>query len=514
MGESPTPSGPDLERGVPAADLREGVPLLGHAGGEAVMLVRGGSKVYATAATCSHYGGPLAEGLVVGGTVHCPWHHACFDLATGDALSGPAISSIACFDVVEGGGLLKVGTKREPPRRAPTKAAPSSVVIVGAGPAGTACAETLRREGYDGPITLLGAELPGPVDRPNLSKDYLAGTAPEEWIPLRTKEALAAERIELVADDPVTDVVPLPSSRDVVLKSGRRVSWGVLVLATGAEPIALAIEGATLPHVHTLRTLGDSRAIVAGAVKAKRAVVIGASFIGLEAAASLRKRGLDVTVVAPDMIPLARIVGDEVGLFVRSVHVENGVAFKLGFKPARITASEVVLSDGTALPADLVVVGVGVRPRTELAARAGLRVEDGVVVDTLFGTSLPDIYAIGDIARYPYDGGLVRVEHFAVAVRHGQAVARTIAGREQPYRDVPFFWSQHHDVTLNYVGHAQTFDPPVVVGDLKKRDAIVAYREGGRVRAVLTVGRDHASLEAGRALQTGDAVALEALLRG
>jgi NADPH-dependent 2,4-dienoyl-CoA reductase/sulfur reductase-like enzyme len=288
----------------------------------------------------------------------------------------------------------------------------------------------------------------------------------------------------------------------------------VLVLATGTEPIALAIEGATLPHVHTLRTLADSRAIVAGAVKAKRAVVIGAGYIGLEAAASLRKRGLDVTVVGPETIPLARIVGDEVGRFVRSVHEANGVAFKLGLKPARITASEVVLSDGSALPAELVVVGVGVRPRTELAARAGLRVENGIVVDALFGTSLPDVYAIGDVARVPYDGELVRVEHFAVAIRHGQALARTLVGREQPFRDVPFFWSQHHDVTLNYVGHAPTFDPPAVVGDLKKRDAIVAYRKGGRVRAVLTVGRDHASLEAERALQTGDEAGLEALLRG
>ena len=195
-----------------------------------------------------------------------------------------------------------------------------------------------------------------------------------------------------------------------------------------------------------------------------------------------------VTVVGPEAIPLARILGDEVGRFVRSVHEENGVAFELGLTPARITASEVVLSDGSSLPADVVVIGVGVRPRTKLAEEAGLRVDNGIVVDEGFRTSTPDVFAVGDVARYPYDGEPVRIEHFAVAVRHGQAVARIIAGRSQPYRDVPFFWSQHHDVTLSYVGHAQSFDAPEVRGDLKKRDAIVAYRRGGRVRAVLTVG--------------------------
>jgi NADPH-dependent 2,4-dienoyl-CoA reductase/sulfur reductase-like enzyme len=387
-------------------------------------------------------------------------------------------------------------------------------VIVGAGPAGTACAETLRREGYAGPITLLGAEPPGPVDRPNLSKDYLAGTAPEEWMPLRTQEALGEEKIELVVDDPVSRITP--SARTVTLTSGRTLSWGALVLAVGAEPVVLPIEGAQLPHVHTLRTLADARAIIADLAKAKRAVVIGASFIGLEAAASLRKRGLDVTVVGPEATPLARILGDEVGRFVREVHEENGVVFKLGRTPARITSSEVVLSDGSALPADVVVVGVGVRPRTKLAEEAGLRVDNGVVVDESFRASLPDVYAVGDVARHPYDGELVRIEHFAVAERHGQAVARTLAGRGAPYRDVPFFWSQHHDVTLAYVGHAQSFDAPEVHGSLKKRDAIVAYRRGGRVRAVLTVGRDRASLDAELALRNrdeGDAKAIEALLR-
>jgi NADPH-dependent 2,4-dienoyl-CoA reductase/sulfur reductase-like enzyme/nitrite reductase/ring-hydroxylating ferredoxin subunit len=510
MSDTSNPSGPDLERGIPAADLREGEPLVGQARGEAVLLVRERGKIHAVGASCTHYGGPLGEGLVAAGTVRCPWHHACYDLATGEAVSGPALAGIPCFDVVESGGTVKVGAKRTLAAPKLAGSPPASVAIVGAGPAGTACALTLRQHGYAGPITLFGAELPGPVDRPNLSKDYLAGTAPEEWIPLRTKEALAEEKIELVANDPVTAIAP--SSRTLTLTSGKSVPWGALVLATGAEPIVLSIEGATLPHVHTLRTLADSRGIVERAGTAKRAVVIGASFLGLEAAASLRKRGLDVTVVGPEALPLARILGDDVGRFVRAVHEENGVAFKLGLKPLRITASEVALEGGSSVAGDLVVMAVGVRPRTKLAEAAGLRVDNGIVVDGSLRASAEDVFAAGDVARYPYDGELVRVEHFAVAVRHGQAIARTLTGHAQPHREIPFFWSQHHDVTLSYVGHAEAFDPPEVHGDLKKRDAIVAYRKGGRVRAVLTVGRDHASLEAERALQTGEAKALEALL--
>jgi NADPH-dependent 2,4-dienoyl-CoA reductase/sulfur reductase-like enzyme/nitrite reductase/ring-hydroxylating ferredoxin subunit len=508
----PTPvTGPDLEKGISSDELREGQALVGQAHGEAVMLVRHDGRVYATGATCTHYGGPLAEGQVDGRFVRCPWHHACFDVTTGEALAGPALAPIACFDVTEGAGLVRVGVKRGPAARAAASRGPASVVIVGAGPAGTACAEGLRREGYEGPITLVGAEAPGPVDRPNLSKDYLAGNAPEEWIPLRTEEALREQRIELLAVDPVTRVDV--KARTVTLTSGRTLSWGALVLATGAEPIVLPIPGATLPHVHTLRTLADSRAIIARAASARRAVVLGASFIGLEAAASLRKRGLDVTVVGPESTPLARVLGDRVGAYVRRVHEKNGVVFRLGVKPARIGESEVALDDGSSLPADLVVMGVGVRPRTALAEQAGLRVDNGVVVDESFRASAPDVFAIGDIARFPYDGDAVRIEHFAVAERHGQAVARVLAGRAQPFADVPFFWSQHHDVGLSYVGHAHAFDAVDVVGDLDAGDAIVAYRAGGRVRAVLTVGRDKASLEAERALRARDDAAIERLLR-
>ncbi len=504
MGTQAALTGPDLNAGVPAADVREGVPLLGHAGDEAVVLVRDGGQVFAIAASCTHYGGPLAEGLVAGGAIHCPGHHACFDLATGRA-HGPALTALACWDVALDGGTIRIGARRE--IKPAAKAAPAAVVIVGAGAAGVACAEALRAEGHRGSITLVNGETSDPVDRPNLSKDFLAGAAPEEWVYLRTGDALAANDIRVVGQPAAAIDV---AAKRVRLADGAALPWDALLIATGSEPIRLPIPGAELGHVHTLRTLADSRALAAGVADRTPVVIIGSSFIGLEAAAALRVRGAAVTVVGPDAVPLARVLGDEVGAFVQRIHEANGVQFRLGRKPARITADEVVLDDGTALPARLVVMGVGVKPRTELAAAAGLPIDRGVVVDDEMRAA-PGVWAAGDIARYPWDGELVRIEHWQVAVRQGQAVARSMLGGAAQ-RDVPFFWSQHHDVTIGYVGHAERFDPPTVVGNLDARDAHVVYRDRGAVRAVATIGRDHLGLEVDAAMARGDRAALDALV--
>ena len=505
MGGDQSLSGPDLEAGVSDTDLKEGVPLLGHAGGEAVVLVRDGGQVHALGATCTHYSGPLAEGRVFDGAIHCPWHHACFDLKTGRP-GGPALAPIACFDVKLDGGKIRVGAKRTP--ATPEAKGPASVVIVGGGASGVACAEALREEGYSGPIWLVAGEGSDPVDRPNLSKDYLAGSAPEEWVFLRTADALAEHEITLVRDQATAIDA---AARKVKLGSGKELAYDALLLATGAEPIRLPLDGANLPHVHTLRTLADSKAIATGVGDKTNAVIIGASFIGLEAAASLRARGAAVTVVGPESVPLARVLGDEVGAFIKGVHEGKGVSFRLGRKPAKITADKVILDDGSELPANLVVMGVGVKPRTDLAASAGLHVDRGVVVDDQMRAS-PNIWVAGDIARYPYNGELVRIEHWQVAVRHGQAAARSMLGKPRRF-DVPFFWSQHHDVTLGYVGHAEKFDAPKVVGSLDSRDAHVVYRDGGKVVAVLTLGRDQLALDVEAAMERGDTGALDALVR-
>jgi len=510
-------SGPDLSQGIALSELPDGGHVLGHSGGEAVLVVRRGEEVFAVGATCTHYGGPLAEGLVVGDTVRCPWHHACFSLRTGEALRAPALHPVACYRVERQGERVVVGGKVEASPKPAVKPAGGidPVVIVGAGAAGNAVAETLRQKGYGGRIVMIGPEPDAPYDRPNLSKDYLAGTAPEEWIPLHPRDFYDERRIELRLGVPVTAIDP--KGRTVTLGDGQTLAWGALVLATGAEPIRLSIPGFDLPHVHLLRSLADSRTLIERAKQAKRVVVLGASFIGLEVAAALRARDLPVTVAAPDDRPLGKVLGPDLGDFVRGLHEEHGVVFKLGTKPAEITATEVRLDNGETLVADLVVAGIGVRPRVALAEAAGLAVDNGVLVDEHLRTSAAGIWAVGDIARWPdrHSGERLRVEHWVVAERQGQSAAKDILQQAQGqegerFDAVPFFWSQHYDVSINYVGHAQKWDTADLTGSLAERSATVAYRAGGRIAAVATVYRDQESLKAERAMEEDDGAALAA----
>jgi NADPH-dependent 2,4-dienoyl-CoA reductase/sulfur reductase-like enzyme/nitrite reductase/ring-hydroxylating ferredoxin subunit len=505
-------TGPDFKSGVSFESLIQDASLLGHVDGEPVILIRRGEEVFALGATCTHYGGPLAEGLVVKETIRCPWHHARFSLRTGEAEGAPALSPVACFTVERADGKVTVTRKRDLAARPHSSRGPSSVVIIGAGAAGAACADVLRAKGYQGPITLVGDEEPGPVDRPNLSKDYLAGNAPEEWIPLRTREYYESNQVELIVRDPAVRLDT--TARAVTLRSGRVISYGALLIATGSEPRSLAIPGAEMLHVHRLRTLADSRAIIAEAQRAKRCVVIGSSFIGLEVAAALRHRGLDVTVVGRDEIPLAPVLGPELGQFVRRLHEEHGVQFVLGQTPAAIRDDRVELSNGKAIEAEFVILGLGVLPRTALAKDAGLAVDNGIVVDETLRTRAPDVYAAGDVARYPdtISGQRVRIEHWVVAERQGQAVGRAMLGIGGPFRDTPFFWSQHYDVTLSYVGHAPTWETLELRGDLSRRDACAVYRGNNRVLAVATIGRDRTSLMIEEALERGDSTALNAVL--
>jgi NADPH-dependent 2,4-dienoyl-CoA reductase/sulfur reductase-like enzyme/nitrite reductase/ring-hydroxylating ferredoxin subunit len=505
MGDAAKVSGPDLAAGVGTGELVDGRPLLGHVGEESVMLVKKGDEIFATGATCTHYSGPLSEGLVVGDTVRCPWHHACFDLRTGEALKAPALNAIACYEVVRDGDLVRVGGKRAPAAAVAPKEQPTRVVIVGAGAAGHAAAEQLRLRGYKGQVVLIGADSSGPVDRPNLSKDYLAGTAPEEWIPLRGREWFAEHGIELVVSTRVAAIDA--KKRTVTCDNGRSWEYDRLLLATGAEPVKLTIAGGELPRVHYLRSLDDSRKIIDAAKQAKAAVVVGASFIGLEVAASLRARNLEVHVVAPDEVPLHRVMGQELGAYLKSLHEEHGVRFHLGRKPAAIAERDgglgVQLDDGSELACDFVVAGIGVRPAVQLAEKAGLTLDNGIVVDRELRTSDPHIFAAGDLARFPYarSGKPVRVEHWVVAERQGQTAARNMLGAHEAFADIPFFWSQHYDVGINYVGHAEHFDRVTVEGDPAAKDCAVRYWAGDDIVAVATIFRDGESLDSERRME-------------
>ena len=493
--------GPDLSQGIALSDIPDGGMVGGVVSDEPVLLAHCGSEFFAIGATCSHYGGPLAEGLLVDDTVRCPWHHACFSLRTGEAVAAPAFNPIACWRVETRDGKAFVREKvelvkeRKPSQVGSGSAKTDRVVIVGGGAAGFAAAEMLRREGFAGSVTMFSSDDAAPYDRPNCSKDYLAGNAPEDWMPLRPREFYTGQSIDLELSARVTGIDG--KLRQVVLDNGRSATFDKLLLATGAEPIRLDIPGADQPHVRLLRSLSDARMIIAKAKAARRAVVLGASFIGLEVAASLRAREIEVHIVAPERRPLERVLGSEFGDFIRGIHEEHGVLFHLEETATAIDGGTVKLRSGATLAADLVVVGIGVRPRVQLAERAGIKTERGVAVNEYLETSMPGVFAAGDIARWPdpHSGENLRIEHWVVAERQGQTAARNMLGLGQRFSDIPFFWSQHYDVPINYIGHAEKWDNVEIEGSIAARDCLVRYRHNGEVMAVASISRDLENLK-------------------
>jgi apoptosis-inducing factor 3 len=504
MAQDETKPGTDLTKGIALSALAEGKPVVGHVGEEEVLLVRRGADAFAIGAHCTHYHGPLGDGLVLGDTVRCPWHHACFDLKSGRVQRPPAISDLPCWVVEKrADDMIFVREKKQGLQAKATGAAssPGRMVIVGGGAAGFSAADTLRREQYQGSIVLLSGDAAAPVDRPNLSKDYLAGNAPEDWVPLRPDSYYAENGIELQLNVTVSGVDV--RSREVLLADGRKVLYDRLLLTTGAEPIRLSIPGAELPHVFTLRSLADCQAIIARADKARKAVVIGASFIGLEVAASLRARKIEVQVVAPERRPMERILGAQMGDFVRNLHQEHGVIFHLEDTAVAIESNRVRLKRGGALDADFVVAGIGVRPCLALAKMAGLALDRGVAVDDYLETNAANIFAAGDIARWPdpHTGENIRVEHWVVAERQGQTAARNMLGYREKFTAVPFFWSQHYDIPINYVGHAEVWDDLTIEGDIQAKDCLLRYKRNGRLLAVASIFRDVDSLQAEVAME-------------
>src|SRR5262245_24386210 len=508
MESSKSDDAPDLTKGISLADLEKTGKLVGKVGDEEVLVVKQGSECFAIRAHCKHYKGPLVDGLVVGDTVRCPWHQPCFALSTGEPLRPPALDPEPHWRVEENNGRIVVREKLpdfEPrkPKANEKQAWPESVVIIGGGGAGLAAADVLRREGYDRAITMLSADDSGPPDQPNLSKDYLAGTAEEDWIPLQSDDFYRDSHVDLVLNARVASL-DLKGKR-VRLDGGREYPYGALLLATGAEPVHLNVPGADQAHVHYLRSFTDSKAIIAAASSAKRALVVGSSFIGLEVAASLRTRGLEVHVVAPEKVPMERVMGVDLGQFIQRFHESHGVVFHLGRTVSRFDGHKAILSDQSTVDSDLVVVGIGVKPRVELAQQADLKLDRGVLVNEYLETSAPGVFAAGDIARWPdpHSAEYIRVEHWVVAERQGQTAARNILGRRERFDAVPFFWSQHYDISINYVGHAESWDATDIDGTFDEHDCTVKYRRGSRVLAVATIFRDLESLEAELKMEQG-----------
>jgi NADPH-dependent 2,4-dienoyl-CoA reductase/sulfur reductase-like enzyme/nitrite reductase/ring-hydroxylating ferredoxin subunit len=496
------PTGPDLRQGVALDDIPETGFLAGHVDGETVLVSRKGDKVCAVSGECTHYGGPLAEGLVVGETVRCPWHHACFSLRTGIALKAPAFDPLDRWQAEIEGDRVFVQTRIGPAEaEAPRPGPVERIVIVGGGGAGFAAAEMLRRLGYDGSLVMLSDDRDPPCDRPNLSKDYLAGHAEPDWIPLKGPDFYAEKKIGLRLDCRV-EAIDVARKR-VVTADGGTLDFDRLLIATGAEPVRLPLPGFDRPNVHILRTVDDADRLIARAEQSRSVAVIGAGFIGLEAAASLRGRGLDVHVVAPEALPMEKVLGD-LGRFIQALHDKHGVQFHLGRKPASYDGERLALDDGTEVAADFLLVGVGVKPRIALAQEAGLAIDNGILVDDHLETSAPGIFAAGDVANYPHPltGERVRTEHWIVAERQGQAAARAMLGDRRAYRDVPFFWTRQFDNSIHYVGHGGAWDRAEISGSIEQGDCSVHYLKDGMVRAAAFVGRPMESLAEGARVET------------
>ena len=463
-----------------------------------VLVVRLKGRFYAIGAECTHYGGPLIDGALNGHRVVCPWHQAVFDVMTGNLEEPPALDAQPCYEVrVEGDDVIvrvpdEAENRRTPAmvRRDPTDG--RTFVILGAGAAGNAAAETLRQDGFGGRILMITREQHLPYDRPNLSKGYLSGEAGPEALPWRTAEFYRDHDIEVLLGRAVARVEP--RQKTITFEDGGTLIYDALLLATGGIPRKLDLPGAQWPNVLTLRSVDDADAIIAAAGGASRVVVIGAGFIGMEAAAALTKRGLAVTVVGSRPIPLEKQLGPEIGGMLQEVHEEHGVVFRLGRTPVSLTgtgrAEAVALDNGEVLPADLVVVGLGINPATHMLQGVELNADGSVTVDRQLRVA-EGLYAAGDVARFPdwRDGEPIRIEHWRLAEQHGRVAAHNLAGHTAAYAGVPFFWSEQFDLFLQYVGHASSWDAVIFHGELKDRNFLAYYVKGDRVLA--TAGLQH-----------------------
>lgn len=494
------------------SELADGEMKQLSANGAEILLACVGGKFHAVGAHCTHYGAPLVEGVLSGDRIVCPWHHACFNATNGDIQEPPALDALARYDLrVENDQVIVRVPDGAPDRRVPAMTTRDTkderlFVIAGGGAAGYAAAQTLREDGFAGRVVLITREDHLPYDRPNLSKDYLQGNAEPEWMPLRSEDFFAEHDIEVIRNREITHIDA--SRKTITFANDETLVCDALLLATGSAPRKLPFQSATQENVFLLRSHADSDAIISAAEKGKRAVVIGASFIGMEAASSLATRGCEVTIVAPDNTPFEKILGPEIGRLFQHTHEEHGIKFKLGASVScfdgetRVTA--VVLENGERLDADLVVVGIGVKPNTDFLEGLMLHRDGGVIVDEHM-CAAEGVYAAGDIACFPnpLTHERQRIEHWRTAMQQGRIAAHNMAGRKTPYESVPFFWTRQFDVGLLYVGHAQQWDEIIYHGDLSTRDFLAFYVKDNRVLAVAGMNRDREMAAAEELMRLG-----------
>ncbi|MGY3090725.1 NADPH-dependent 2,4-dienoyl-CoA reductase/sulfur reductase-like enzyme/nitrite reductase/ring-hydroxylating ferredoxin subunit [Hymenobacter sp. UYAg731] len=487
--------------------------------GPPVLLTRQQGQVHAFAAHCPHYGAPLEKGQVVGRKLICPWHHACFKVENGHLCEPPALDDLPTFAVREAQGRIWVQLPENPPASTdkpdatPTAevggtppapaAAPADAhtfVIIGGGAAGQFAAQTLRREGFKGRLVLVSADEAAPYDRTKLSKAYLAGKAKPAALLLREPDFYEEQRIDLLTNTRATGLDL--ARQEIQLENHPPLRYDQLLLALGGTPNTLPkLPGHDLANVLILRTQADAEGILKATKEAQQVVVIGSSFIGMEAASSLVSETRQVTVVAQDKVPFERVLGPEIGLMFRRLHEEKGVQFEA---EAEVTAllgeggfvSGVRLKTGKILPADAVVLGVGVRPATEFLKDVFALEKDGSVLVDAQLRAAENVYAAGDIARFPLAAGGVptRIEHWRLAQQHGRTAARNMLGQQEKFAAAPFFWTQQYGKSLRYAGHAEQWDTIIYHGEVAQQDFLAFYVLAGRIAAVAGMGRDTAML--------------------
>lgn len=468
--------------------------------GAKVLIARVGDEFHALSAFCTHYGAPLEEGVLSDGRIVCPWHHACFNVKTGDILEPPAMDALVSYEIWKDGENLMVRIPEDPPRRRlpeMSRREPGKddrkFVIIGGGAAGYSAAQSLRENGFKGSVLMITREMRLPYDRPNLSKDYLHGEAKEEWMPLREDSFYAEHDIEVMEG---SEVVSLEmGSGKIVLDDGGTIEPDCILVATGGRARKLGVPGSELRNIFTLRSFDDAEAIISAAGDASKAVVIGASFIGMEAAHSLTELGLNVTVVGKESIPFEHVFGEEIGALFKREHEMHGVVFEMEKNVSRFfgedSVEKVLLSDGTEIEADLVLVGIGVAPETGFVKGIELSPDGSIPVDGFLRAS-DKVFAAGDIASYPdwRAGRRARIEHWRVALQQGRIAAMNMLGMEARYAGVPFFWTAQAGLNLRYVGHAQSWDSTITWGSVPDREFITFFVSDGVVLAACGNRRD------------------------
>ena len=471
------------------ADLPNGAMLSVEADGEKILLIRDGDVIHAVGATCPHAGAPLAEGIRDGDRIICPWHKAAFCIRSGALRDPPAVDSLPLYTATVENQRVLVG---KAPASAPSAPAPDQrlFVIVGAGAAGALAAQTLRQEGFNGRVVMLDQHNRVPYDRTVLSKYALSGEPNAEKSPLQSQAFYRQHRIERRS----AQVIRLdPARKQIECADGSTLTYDAALLATGANPSLPHLPGSHLQNVFLLRSRADAEAILAQAERSERAVILGAGFIGMEVAASLRERGLDITVVSKEQAPFERQLGARIGNAFVGLHQRKGVNFRLGQEiqalQGETRVEAVLLANGEALPADLVVIGFGVKPATEYLTGIETTHDGSVTVDAMLRVS-DSLYAAGDIARFRYQDRLIRVEHWRVAQQQGRTAARNMLGQGVPYTAVPVFWTIQYMKRLDYIGHAEDWDDIIVHGDLEKPEFLAYYVKNGRVTAAAGLDRD------------------------